>query len=225
MLILRFHSTLVEDVTETAEAATVTATSIEHIAKRSRPRKRRGACVAKPPACLANLPSAVQEAQFTSACSCIGITTTTHLATVTASTPETVLETLTVTDTPTVTVWVPEFPESTETSIIETSTTSVPETSTAAPIETSTIETSTTSVPETSTAAPTPSVAPAIENGGFETGSLAPWVISSRVGSGDVVSVIKSTAPNGGSYMLSILTSYFIRNAAASVTISQPITW
>jgi hypothetical protein len=204
VLILRFHSTLVEDVTETAEATTVTATSIEHIAKRSRPRKRRGACVAKPPACLANLPSAVQEAQFTSACSCIGITTTTHLATVTASTPETVVETLTVTDTPTVTVWVPEFPESTETSIIETSTTSVP---------------------ETSTAAPTPSAPPIVENGDFETGSLAPWVIGSRVGSGDVVSVTKSTAPNGGSYMLSILTSYFIRNAAASVTIVQPITW
>ncbi|KAK4121571.1 hypothetical protein N657DRAFT_635602 [Parathielavia appendiculata] len=101
------------------DAVTETATEVEGVVNKTAARRKEGSCHAnKPPlACVASLPTAaIQPAQFTSACSCIGVTT----ATVTADTLYFVVETrtamVTVTDSATQTdvVTVTEISTSTE---------------------------------------------------------------------------------------------------------------
>ncbi len=189
--------TLTDAVTATAtvtaaatQTATTTVTEIREaagMAKKRAARRKRGSCNTKPPlACLASLPTAaIQPAQFTSACSCIGVTTATVTATVTADTPYTVVETRTATATVT-------------DSVTETDVVTVTE-----------ISTSTKPVA-------TPSATPVLVNGDFENGTIG-WSVLSRVGTGDTESV--------NNHVLQISTSYFIRNAASSVSFGQTLNW
>jgi len=180
-------------VTATAiQTATTTVTQIREAVNKRAARRKRGSCHPKPPlACLASLPTAaIQPAQLTSACSCIGVTTATVTATVTADAPHTVVETQTATATVT-------------DSVTQTSVVTVTE-----------ISTSTKPVP-------TPSAAPVVVNGDFETGTMDGWSVLARTGAGDTQEIV----PHGSGHALKITTSYFVRNAAASVSIGQPLNW
>ncbi|KAK0670341.1 hypothetical protein QBC41DRAFT_345679 [Cercophora samala] len=160
--------TVTNTVTETAtitNAVTEATTITQSLPLRARRRKR--GCSHRPPLnCLRSFASSVEPLQFTSACACIGITSTTELATVTADATDTIVETPTVTEYVTVTP-TPVEEESTqeptleptptttpaEESTLEPSPTVTPESTTTTSAEESTLEATTISVPESTTSA------------------------------------------------------------------------
>ncbi|KAK4205058.1 hypothetical protein QBC40DRAFT_344934 [Triangularia verruculosa] len=228
----------------------VTATAIVTQSPPLRLRRRKRGCSHRPPLdCLRSFASSVEPFQVASACSCIGIASTTEVATVTADVTDTVTETPTVTEL--VTVTLPPLEEepsqeptleptttsaaepTTETSAeettIEPTPTPTPEPSTTSSVEESTQEPTTTPAPEsepepttttTSVAEPTTSSAPLPEITNGEFNSLEGWTVGTAIGGATAQSVPYGPDPNRA---LELFTSYFIRSTAASISISQRI--
>ena len=113
----------------------------------------------------------------------------------------------------------------------ETTTSTFTEVSSFTETETTTstiteVSSTTATVTETQTATTTAGSgsgpAPVVTNGSFESGDVQGWTIISRnPAGGSVVSV--GTGGRGGSYFLDMFTSYFLRSAAASVVVGQPL--
>ncbi|VBB76843.1 Putative protein of unknown function [Podospora comata] len=238
--------TVTNAITETAtitEPVTEPTTIAQSLPLKARRRKR--GCSNRPPLnCLRSFASSVEPLQFTSACGCIGITSTTELATVTADVTSTIFETPTVTEyvtvsptpveeestqqpttEPTTTEPAPTTPI--EESTLEPTATPTPEVTTTTTAEESTLEpttttapeptTSTVSVPESTTSAAPP---PLITNGDFSGNSLEGWSITNRIGTGASVGVISQGA---GNYMMEIQSSYFVSAAITGLSVSQTI--
>ncbi|KAK4170767.1 hypothetical protein QBC36DRAFT_370026 [Triangularia setosa] len=238
-----------EVVTVTPTVTITNAVTVTAIVTQSPPprlRRRKRGCSHRPPLdCLRGFASSVEPFQFASACSCIGIASTTEVATVTADATDTVVETPTVTGYLTVTVPpleeepTPEpTPEPTtsstsettsetsaEESILEPTPTPTSEASVATSVEESIQQPPTTPAPEPSTA--TTSVAesitsstppPAITNGDFN--SLEGWTVSLLNG-GATARAIPYGA--GGNHAMELYTSYFLRSSPAAITVNQRI--
>ncbi|KAK0742039.1 hypothetical protein B0T21DRAFT_345887 [Apiosordaria backusii] len=226
------------------DAITETATVTETPQLRGKRRKR--GCSPRPPLnCLRSFATSVEPFQFASACSCIGITTTTEFATVTADVTNTIVETPTVTEYVTVSL-PPSVDESTSEPILEPTTTSEPipeptttsepileSTTTSEPIPeptttsepilesttTSELEVSTTTTVSTSESATPSTPPPLIANGDFEKGSLEGWTVTLTAPGGAVGSAVQY----GASYVMELYSSYFLRNSASAITASQTV--
>ncbi|KAK4171259.1 hypothetical protein QBC36DRAFT_391226 [Triangularia setosa] len=228
---------------------TVTETATITQSPPLRARRGKRGCSHRPPLnCLRSFASSVEAFQFTSACACIGIRSTTDVATVTADVTNTIVETPTVTEyvtvsptslveestqeptsEPTTITSTPEVPltASVEKFTPEPTTTSAPGTSTTISAEESTREPTTTPVPEsTTTTAAVPesttssAPAPLVTNGDFDRNSLEGWAVSAMPAGGSIVSTRNLS---GRGYVLDIYTSYFLRSTTATATVVQTI--
>ena len=129
----------------------------------------------------------------------------------TETTTSTFTEVSSFTETETTTSTVTEVSSTTETA---TTTSTITEVSSTTATVTETTQTATT------TAGSGP--APVVTNGSFESGDIQGWtIISQNPAGGSVVGV--GAGGQGGSYFLDIFTSYFLRSAAASVVVGQPL--